>query len=242
MLKKSLLIFTAAAMLLLCLPAAALSPLDVYDPVGHTFSGVNAPYMTEGGLPSTTDFFTDADFAENRITVLNLWDSSCLFCRLELPYFQQVSEDYASCGVRVVGVSSTRMGGTYPAAYEYLVEFGVTYTNLIVDDGLAEIVFQNANTPQTFFVNSEGTVMDYIREATTYEELTEKLCALLYIAGDADANGELTFADVTSAYIYMTGGAELNALGRLNADFNGDGEVSFADISALYLMMIGANA
>lgn len=239
MFRKTAALLLALLLTALCLPVRADGVKDDFDPVGQTFVGVNAPYMTEGGLPSGTEFFTDDDFGENRITVLNLWDSACLFCRLELPELQRFSEDYADSGVRVVGVSSTRMGGSYPAAYEYLLEYGVTYDNLIPDDGLKKIMFQNATAPHTYFVDANGTVLWYKHGSVTYDELVSVLTRLASMPGDADLDGGISFADITLMYLSLTGEGALSTLGKSNADFNCDGEVGFADVSALYIHMIG---
>ena len=214
-------------------------PADEYDPVGDVFHDVRAAYMIEGGYPSQTEFFTEAEFGLHELTIINMWDSACLFCRVELPYFVEASENYADWGVAVFGAVSTRMGGTYPAAYQYILEFGVTYPNLIIDDGLAAILFQNANTPQTFFVDNTGTVIGYIRGATTYEELSAMTEGFLTRPGDADENGEVNFADVSSIYMHALGSAELGPRGSKNADVDGDGTVGFSDITVLYLSLIG---
>lgn len=235
----------AASALLICLLAAlpcagsALHGLDIIDPTGLRFENVSAPYMTEGGKPSRTEFFTDADIAQSRITVINLWDSACLFCRLELPYFQQASLDYADRGVGFCGSVGTRMGGTYEAAYGYLQEYGVTYVNVIPDESMQSILFLNAGNPQTFFVDGSGTVLAHVADDMTYEELSEMLESLLNFYGDADCNGVLNFADISSMYVFMLGSADIGAQGAVNADFNRDGAVSFGDISGLYLYIIG---
>lgn len=241
MLKRSLALIISL-LLLACLPqlgAYALEPNDFFDAVGHTFQNVRAPYMTEGGYPSQTQFFTEEEFGLHDLTILNLWDSACLFCRVELPYFQQVSEEYADLGVAVFGAVGTRMGGTYQAAYGYIQEFGLTYPNLITDDGLEEIIFQNANTPQTFFVDPTGTVVAHIIGATTYEELVDYIESFIGLTGDVDCSGTVNFADVSSLYIFIIGAAELTPMGGRNADVDGDGQVGFSDVSMLYLSLIG---
>lgn len=244
MLKKCLcLLLTlafAAASSLVILPSAAEETPD-FDPVGCSFQNVHAPYMIEGGLPSADEFFTEADFAGYTMTVIDLWESACLFCRLALPEYQAISQEYAARGVRVLGVATTWMGGNYPACWGYLQEAGVTYDNVIIDDGIYELVSHNSYMPQTYFVDGSGTVVDYIPGKTSYEELTQKLEALLAVNGDADCNGVLNFADISSVYVFVLGIAALPPQGEANADFNKDGSVTFSDISEIYMFMLGAN-
>ena len=80
-------LFAALLSLLLLAAPPAVKADGEYDPIGQQFTGVHAPYVTEEGTPSDTEFFTDADFALNSITVVNFWDTGCMNCRIEMPDF-----------------------------------------------------------------------------------------------------------------------------------------------------------
>ena len=59
-----------------------------------------------------------------------------------------------------------------------------------------------------------------------------------YIYGDANLDGELSFADISAMYAIIIGGEDIPAELVDIADFNRDGSLSFGDISALYSYLI----
>lgn len=58
------------------------------------------------------------------------------------------------------------------------------------------------------------------------------------LPGDVDADGQLTFTDVSSLYMFLIGVTMLDPAGMANADFDGSGAVDFTDISMLYTYLI----
>lgn len=175
--KKILAVLMAVMMLAVCLPAVAADQVGTKDvnPVGQNISGVNAAELTEGGNPSTTNFLTAEDFAENTITIINVWSNGCGPCINEMPYFQQVWEEYGDRGVLIVGCCSLWISGNYAQEYTFLQQHGYTYFNVIQDTVLYNLYSQNNYVPQTFIVNSEGTVVDFIGGGTTYQNLVNKI-------------------------------------------------------------------
>ena len=168
--KKLLALLLAASMLVLCFPALAVETQD-WDPVGYDISDVNAPVLTAGGNPSATDFLTAEDFADHYITIINIWSDGCPPCIAEMPYFQQIHEEYGNDGVLVVGCCSLWISGSFSGEWNYLQQNGYTYMNVIEDDVLYDMYSHNQYVPQTYFVNSEGIVVDFIGGGTTYETL-----------------------------------------------------------------------
>ncbi len=59
-----------------------------------------------------------------------------------------------------------------------------------------------------------------------------------YPYGDANLDGELSFADISAMYAIILGGEDVPASLVDIADFNRDGTLSFGDISALYNYLI----
>ena len=173
--KKLFALLTAVMMLAMCLPVAAIATRDV-NPIGQNIANVHAAYITAGGNPSTTDFLTAEDFAEHTITIINVWSNGCGPCINEMPYFQQVEEELGHDGeVLIVGCCSLWIGGSYSAEWTFLQQHGYTYMNVIQDDVLYGLYSQNNYVPQTFFINSAGTVVDFIGGGTSYNVLVNKI-------------------------------------------------------------------
>lgn len=109
---------------------------------------------------TTTDFegntVTEQIFAGHSLTIPNFWEPWCGPCVAELPFLQQLSQEYADRGVQVVGVFSTpdadedvrlvleRRGVTYPIL-RYVQEFDSMQTGYVpttvVLDGTGAIVY-----------------------------------------------------------------------------------------------------
>ena len=173
--KKILAVLVAAMMLALCVPAGAIGAQDV-NPIGRSIADIHAPYITAGGAASTTDFLTIDDFASHTITIINAWDHMCGPCINEMPYFQQVEQELGHDGeVLVVGSCDTMIGGTLAGDYNWLQSHNYTYLNVIPDSVLHNLVYLNGFLPQTFFVNSEGVIVDYIAGGTSYNVLVNKI-------------------------------------------------------------------
>ncbi|MBO4562862.1 MAG: InlB B-repeat-containing protein [Clostridia bacterium] len=190
--KKLLALLLAVIMVALCVPVTALETED-WDPTGQNISAVNAAYFTAGGNPSSTDFFTMDDIASHRLTIINVWSDGCGPCLNEMPYFQQVHENYADQGVLVVGVGSLWISGSYSGEWSVLQNNGYTYMNVIQDNVLKSLYSHNGYLPQTFFVNDQGVVIDFIGGGTTYNTLVSKINYWFNVF-DSDEYYDVTFA------------------------------------------------
>lgn len=139
------------------------------------------PVLPEGWSPdiafSTVDAdgtaWTDACFAESKLTMLNLWGYWCGPCVSELPDLQQLSEDYADKGLRIVGVTTE---GDFDRSVAKMAELGVSYPCLVLAGGMAEAL-STGYVPTTVFVDQNGKVLDgaYVgsRDYAAWAEIIE---------------------------------------------------------------------
>lgn len=108
---------------------------------------------------TTTDFegnpVTDQIFAGHSLTILNFWEPWCGPCVAEMPFLEQLSQEYADRGIQVIGVFATpdadedvqavldSTGVSYPIL-RYVKEFGFMQTGYVpttvVVDGTGAIV------------------------------------------------------------------------------------------------------
>lgn len=191
--KKFLSLLIVAAFLAACVPVFAIGTADA-NPVGIDISNVHAAYLTAGGNPSTTNFLTAEDFASHTLTFINIWSNGCGPCINEMPYFQQLHETYGDQGILVVGCCSTWIGGSYSAEWTYLQNHNYTYMNVIEDNVLYSLYSQNNYVPQTFIVNSDGIVIDFIGGGTTYQNLVNKINQW-YAVFESDQYYDVTFVN-----------------------------------------------
>lgn len=106
----------------------------------------------EGGTWSLADQL-------GNVVVLNVWASWCAPCRAEAPTFAEVSAATADQGVQFVGLNTR---DTDAAARAFVSRYGLTYPNLVDDDGSLQLQFRDTLPPQaipsTVFIDSQGRV------------------------------------------------------------------------------------
>ena len=123
-------------------------------------------------------------FTQNKVTVVNIWGTYCGPCIEEMPELEEWYQDElaAGSGVGIVGIPIDVDSSTAYMAIDVMDDTGVTYPNLIVDDGLYEMFCQDLYcVPTTFIVDSNGEIIAgpiegayvdwYKNEVDTYLEL-----------------------------------------------------------------------
>lgn len=91
------------------------------------------------------------------VVLLNLWATWCVPCRTETPYLQELSEEYADRGFRVVGISLDT-GDAADQVESFVEEYGVTYTILHDPQMRGMELYQVPGLPATFMIDREGTI------------------------------------------------------------------------------------
>ncbi|MBQ3035751.1 MAG: TlpA family protein disulfide reductase [Lachnospiraceae bacterium] len=158
--------------------------LDVNEPVEE-------PEEAAGGARgyfTTTDLYgnavTQEIFAQSDLTVVNVWATYCGPCINEMPYLGELAEEYDSSKVQIVGIPTDVYNQEYlDYALSLVNETGADYTHLLMSEelynwGLTEIQY----VPTTFFVNSEGEIIDTVVGSMSKEDwktlIDEKLASL----------------------------------------------------------------
>lgn len=117
---------------------------------------------------TTTDLngntVTEELFAENKVTVVNLFASWCGPCRKEIPYFNKAYEAYQQEGVGFIGIWFPSMD-TEENVKAVVEKLGITYPVIAYSEDMTQIPEPSA-VPCTFFVDSRGNSID-----VTYEEI-----------------------------------------------------------------------
>ncbi len=99
--------------------------------------------------------WTEACFADAKLTMLNYWAYWCPPCVGELPDLQRLSEDYADRGFRLVGITDE---GDLELSAAKMQELGVTYPCLVNAPGLQEALY-SGYVPTTVFVDGKGKIL-----------------------------------------------------------------------------------
>ena len=118
--------------------------------------------------------------AEGKPVVLNLWAGLCPPCRLEMPDFQAVHDEF---GDRVVllglDVGPFTMLGTREDAQALIQELGVTYPIGTTDDARVVRDYGLIGMPTTYFLTPNGEVHRQWTGVLTEDKLVELVDELL---------------------------------------------------------------
>ena len=132
----------------------ALTRVEPKVAVGGGAPDFELPLLDGSGTLSSDDL-------KGGPVVINFFASWCYPCRLEAPELEKLSREYASHGVRFVGVNV--QGGLPPmfldsneAALDFVHEYDITFPTVADRDGkLAKDLMDFYGLPQTFFINHE---------------------------------------------------------------------------------------
>lgn len=119
------------------------------------------------------------DSFREEVTLINFWATWCAPCKKELPDLIAISEEFASKGVKIIGISTDKGTNAISEVSDFVRENKVTYLN-IVDNGELQSSFGNIRgIPTTFLINKEGKIVERIVGIRTKEFFIEKINQLL---------------------------------------------------------------
>lgn len=107
------------------------------------------------------------------VVVLNVWASWCAPCRAEAPVLESVWKRVQGDDVQFVGLDTR---DSVEAAQAFVDAYGITYPNVIDDNGRLQLLFSDTLPPQaipsTLVVDREGRVAGRIIGRVTEATLT----------------------------------------------------------------------
>lgn len=117
-----------------------------------------APVDFAGPTADGQRFSSSSDGGD--VTVVNFWYAACSPCRVEAKDLESISEQYASKGVRFVGVN-TRDAAANARSFD--TTYGITYPSILdADSGSVQLAFSRSippkATPTTIVLDREGRV------------------------------------------------------------------------------------
>lgn len=109
-----------------------------------------------------------------KIVFLNFWATWCPPCRAEMPYIQELYEEYSqdeNSDVVILAVAFPNLGKEtdIEGIREFLEENGYTYPVLMDEGATLQLPYYITAYPTTFLINTDGNVLGYIPGAMTKE-------------------------------------------------------------------------
>ena len=91
-----------------------------------------------------TDETVTAEQYRGQVLVVNFWYAACPPCRVEAPWLEELSQQFADDGVQFLGVNVRDSAAT---AQAFATSFGITYPSVIDTDGAVAIAFTGLASP-----------------------------------------------------------------------------------------------
>jgi cytochrome c biogenesis protein CcmG/thiol:disulfide interchange protein DsbE len=123
------------------------------DELPSALIGKPAPATSLPALDRTATAFTPRDLAAGHVTVLNVWASWCVPCRLEAPMLERLKS------LPGVGLYGLVYKDKAAQARQFLSEVGDPFSRIDLDaNGRAAIEWGVYDVPETFVIDGRGVV------------------------------------------------------------------------------------
>jgi thiol-disulfide isomerase/thioredoxin len=95
-----------------------------------------------------------------KAVLLNFWATWCGPCKIEMPWFVELQNQYGSQGLQIVGVAMDDASKEDIA--KFAKDMGVNYPILIGKEAVGDAYGGVPAMPETFFIGRDGKVVDKI--------------------------------------------------------------------------------
>ena len=138
------------------------------------FSERDKYYFTFETTTVDGETWNSDNFANSKITMINVWGTYCNPCLAEMPFLGELAAEYDAAEFQVVGVVCDIMEGdsaeNIDRAKVLIEEAKAAYPHLLVNDSVNSSFMQVVSlVPTTFFVRSDGSLAGCIAGAMEKE-------------------------------------------------------------------------
>lgn len=143
---------------------------QVQQPAG---GGEIAPDFTLPDLEGNSYTFSAT---KGKVVILDFWATWCPPCRMEIPHFQALYEQYKGKGLEIVGVALDRQG--VAVVKPFAEDYGITYPVVIGDQKTTASYGGVRGIPTTFVIDRKGRIVEkYVgyRDKEVFEEVIKGL-------------------------------------------------------------------
>ena len=149
--------------------ATSKTPAAAAGQVGTAAPAYELPDL-DGKLVSNTDLL-------GKVVILDFWATWCPPCRMEVPHFIRLQNQYGDQGLEIVGLSLDAGGAR--DVRPFAVENKINYKMLIAKDQTAESYGGVVGIPTTFVIDRKGVIIKKFVGYTPPEVFEETIKPLL---------------------------------------------------------------
>jgi peroxiredoxin len=92
-----------------------------------------------------------------KVTLVNIWATWCVPCRVEMPAMQRLYDSLGARGFRIAAVSIDA-DGPGPVR-DFVKELGLTFDVLQDQSGRIQQVYQTTGVPESFLLDKDGVII-----------------------------------------------------------------------------------
>jgi len=107
-----------------------------------------------------------------KVVIVDIWDTWCGPCRMEIPHFVDLYSRYKGKGLEIVGLALARQGKD--AVKQFTTQNGMNYTSAIYNDEAQKLFEPPAGIPTTYIIDQNGNVVEKIVGARDKEYFEQK--------------------------------------------------------------------
>jgi peroxiredoxin len=126
-------------------------------PIGALGYSTPAPDFTLDSPDGRTMHLSDL---RGKAVLLNFWATWCTPCRVEMPWFVELQNQYGAQGLQIVGVAMDDSSKSDIA--KFAKDMGVNYPVLIGKEAVGDAYGGVPALPESFFIGRDGKIVDRI--------------------------------------------------------------------------------
>ena len=111
-----------------------------------------------------------------KVVMLNFFTFTCEPCKKEMPYLNQIDQEFKSQGFQMIGIG---LASTPEQLRAIAQQFGLNYPVLLGNDAVSNAYGKIEFVPATFIIDRQGNIVHKIMEARSKAEFIKLIKPLL---------------------------------------------------------------
>ena len=145
---------------------------------------------------STGDSVGVRSHYRGHVTLVNIWATWCVPCRVEMPAMQQLFDSLSGRGFRIAAVSIDQEGPS--VVKQFAGELKLTFDILHDQSGNIQQAYQTTGVPESFLLDSSGVIMKRVIGAHDWASTADR-ALIRRLLGDTGTANPAPLADRTPA-------------------------------------------
>lgn len=100
------------------------------------------------------------DRFKGHVTIINIWATWCVPCRLEMPSMEKLYKEFKSRGFQIAAVSIDK--GDPRVISEFGKEYGLTFDLLHDPSGDIQDLYRTTGVPESYIVDRNGIIVKWL--------------------------------------------------------------------------------